>query len=74
MSTLLAIFIGAFVMGIIIFVGFILMTKQQEFVNSLKPGDPISFQGCSGKFLGYSKGNLLIELEVPEMMISKPKK
>lgn len=73
MSKLLAIFIGAIVMGIIVLVAFILMAKQQEFVNSLKPGDPISFHGCQGKFVGYSRGKLLIELEVPEMMISEPK-
>ncbi len=73
MSTLLAIFIGALVMGIIVVIAIILMAKQQDFVNSLKPGDPISFHGCSGKFVGYSNGNLLVELEVPEMMISKPK-
>jgi hypothetical protein len=72
MNTLLIFVFGAVVMGLAIITMIFLMAKQQEFVNSLKPGDPVSFNGCEGKFLGYSGGKLLVELEVPEMMISKP--
>jgi hypothetical protein len=73
MSTLLAVFIGAIIMGTVVVIAIVLMAKQQEFVNSLKPGDPVSFHGCSGKFVGYSNGKLLVEIEVPEMMITKPR-